>query len=242
MRSTSAPPCSTPSGARSPVLKERARDNSGQCPAKETKLRTETPSASILAAPPRSGRSMTKQAAATSAPICCKSLMAAFRGSPGRDQIVDEDHAFALGDRIVMHLHVVEAILQGIGDGDGRVRELAFLADRHEAGRQLMRHRAAQDEAARLDAGDLVDFRSGPGLDELVDRAAKGFRVAEQRRDVAKQNALLRVIRDRANCVGEKHGPNSFKSVDAQSIAHPPCERHRPSGFADATFEKAKSS
>ena len=33
-----------------------------------------------------------------------------------------------------------------------------------------MRHRAAEDEAARLDAGDLGDARPGPGADELIDR------------------------------------------------------------------------
>ena len=47
----------------------RRLTNGGQCPGKATRLRTGTPSASSFAAPPRSGRSMTKQAASTSAPI-----------------------------------------------------------------------------------------------------------------------------------------------------------------------------
>ena len=74
-----------------------------------------------------------------------------------------------------MHLHVVEPVFERIGDRDGGVRQLALLADRHEARRQLMRDRAAQNEPARLDAGDLVDLPSRPWLHELVDRAAKGF-------------------------------------------------------------------
>ena len=122
------------------------------------------------------------------------------------DQIVDQNHPFSFGDRVLVHLHVVEPVFERIGDRDRVVRQLALLADRHEARRQLMRDRAAQDEPARLDASDLVDLRSGPGLHEFVDGAAKGLGVAEQRRDVAKCNALLRIVGDRADGVGEKHG------------------------------------
>ena len=53
-----------------------------------------------------------------------------------------------------------------------------------------MCHRAAQDEAARLDAGDLGDLHSGPGLHQFVDRAAEGARVAQERGDVAEHDAL----------------------------------------------------
>jgi hypothetical protein len=35
--------------------------------------------------------------------------------------------------------------------------QLALLADRHEARAELMRHRAAEDEAARLQPRHLVD-------------------------------------------------------------------------------------
>ena len=62
-----------------------------------------------------------------------------------------------------------------------------------------MGDRTAEDETARLDAGDLVDLGAGPGIDQLIDRAAEGAGVAEQRRDVAKQDARLRVIRNGAN-------------------------------------------
>ena len=62
-----------------------------------------------------------------------------------------------------------------------------------------MRHRAAQDEAARLDAGDLVDLAAGPGLHQFVDRAAEGARVAQQRGDVAEHDAGLGIVRDGAD-------------------------------------------
>ena len=48
-----------------------------------------------------------------------------------------------------------------------------------------MRDGAAENEAARLDAGDLVDLAAGPGLHQFVDGAAERPRVAEQRGDVA---------------------------------------------------------
>src|ERR1700733_8629133 len=72
-----------------------------------------------------------------------------------------------------------------------------------------MGDRAAQNEPARLDASDLVDLRSRPWLNQFVDRATKGPGVAEQRRDVAKQDALFRVVRDRADGVGKQHGKRS---------------------------------
>ena len=68
-----------------------------------------------------------------------------------------------LRDGILVHLHLVEAVFQRIGDADPLVGQLALLADRHEAGRELMRHRATEDEAARFDAGDLVDLLPAQG-------------------------------------------------------------------------------
>src|SRR5262249_5363024 len=80
-----------------------------------------------------------------------------------------------------------------------------------------MRHRAPKDEATRLDAGDLVDLHAGPRLYELVDRAAEGARVAQQRCNVAKYDARLGIIRDIADrCaqilfkVPRSHQPSSL--------------------------------
>jgi hypothetical protein len=50
-----------------------------------------------------------------------------------------------------------------------------------------VRDRASEDEAARLDARDLVDLRTGPGMHQLVDGAAERTCVRQQRGDVAKQ-------------------------------------------------------
>src|SRR3954465_11022416 len=76
-----------------------------------------------------------------------------FGRAAGGDQIVDQDHLLAGRDRIAGHLHLVEPVFQAIGDPHRVMRQLAFLADRDEAGGQLMGDRAAENEAARLDAG-----------------------------------------------------------------------------------------
>ena len=123
----------------------------------------------------------------------------ALGGAAGGDEIVDQDDALARLDRVGMHFHFIDAVFQRIGDPHRGMRQLAFLADRHEAGGNLMRHRAADDEASRLDAGDLVDLQSRPGLHQFIDRAAERARIGQQRGDVAKQDALLRVIRNGAD-------------------------------------------
>ena len=58
-----------------------------------------------------------------------------------------------------MHLHLVEAVFERIGDRDFHVRELALLAHGDEPGGELMRDGAAQDEAARLDARGTEPLR-----------------------------------------------------------------------------------
>ena len=64
-----------------------------------------------------------------------------------------------------------------------------------------MRHRAAEDETARLDAGDFIDLHAGPGLHQRVHRAAEGACVAEHGGDVAEHDSGLGIVRDRADGV-----------------------------------------
>ena len=78
-----------------PRERHEAGGKQPQCPSKAMRQRTGTPSASIFLAPPRSGRSMTKQAATTSAPSFCRSFTARFRRAAGGDEIIDEDHLLA---------------------------------------------------------------------------------------------------------------------------------------------------
>ena len=77
--------------------------------------------------------------------------------------------------------------------------QLALLADRHEAAAEFVRDGAAEDEAARLDAGDMVDAGVEEGQDQPVDRGAQARRIGDQRGDVAEQDARLRIVGNRAD-------------------------------------------
>lgn len=58
---------------------------------------------------------------------------------------------------------------------------------------------AAEDEAARFDAGHFVDLGASHRLHQLIDSAAKGSRIAEQSGDIAKLNTRLWIVRNGAN-------------------------------------------
>src|SRR5579871_352885 len=126
-------------------------------------------------------------------------LAGGFRRAAGGDEIIDQDDALVFENGVLVHLHLVDAVFEGIADGHALERQLAFLADGDEAGRDLMGDGAAENEPARLDAGNLVDLAARPGLHQLVDGAAEGPRVAQERGDVAKHDARLRIVRDVAD-------------------------------------------
>src|SRR6185503_19219081 len=79
------------------------------------------------------------------------------RSAAGGDQVVDHEHALAAVDRVGVDLDAVGAVLEVVVDADRRVRELAGLAHGDEARLERDRDGAAEDEAARFDAGDLDD-------------------------------------------------------------------------------------
>jgi hypothetical protein len=60
-----------------------------------------------------------------------------------------------------------------------------------------MRHRAAEDEAPRFDARDLVDPPARERMNQFIHRAAERPGVAEQGGDVPKDDTGLRIIRNR---------------------------------------------
>src|SRR5690606_38015371 len=84
--------------------------------------------------------------------------------------------------------------------------QLSLLADGHEARRKLVGQRSAQDEAARLDAGDLVDAEACIGPHKLVDRLPEGGGITQERGDVAEYDPGLGVVMDGANGRGKIDG------------------------------------
>ena len=61
---------------------------------------------------------------------------------------------------------------------------------------QRARKRGAEDEPARLGSDDQVDFLFKQRLRHFIDERFKTVRIADQRRDVAEQNARFREIGD----------------------------------------------
>src|SRR5262245_16021479 len=109
----------------------------------------------------------------------------------GRHQIVDEQHALAGRHRIAVHLDAVGAVLERVVLSDLVPGQLAALSQRREAGAERERYGAAEDQPARLDAGDLVDALRAERRGEPLDRLAEAARVEQQRGDVAEQDAGL---------------------------------------------------
>lgn len=100
-------------------------------------------------------------------------------GSAGRNQIVDEQYFFATTDRITMDLHLVDAVLQGITDSHGIVREFPLFPDGDEASAELTGHGSAENETPCLDTGDGGDIPFLIGRRQRVDRLTKRRRMTE---------------------------------------------------------------
>ena len=110
--------------------------------------------------PPSSGRSMMKVAPTTMPPVRADELGRRLGRAAGGDQVVDDQDALARPDGVLVDLDDVDAVFQRVLLADGLPRQLALLADRDEAAAQPVGDGAAEDEAARLDAGHRVDLPS----------------------------------------------------------------------------------
>ena len=94
------------------------------------------------------------------------------------------------------------AVLEDVLGRDRVVRQLARLARGDEAGAELARQRAAEDEAARLGRDHEVDVaRRAPSSASACDRRVERRRVEQQRRDVLEDDPRLAGSR---GCRGSK--------------------------------------
>src|SRR6266508_3263929 len=107
------------------------------------------------------------------------------RGAAGGEHVVHDQHPLAGGDRVGVELEGGGAVLQRVLLGLDAVRQLAGLADGHEAGAEVVGDRRGEDEAARLDADHLVDGAAAEVDDGLVDDRGEGDLAGEQRRRLA---------------------------------------------------------
>ena len=102
-------------------------------------------------------------------------MIAAKAGAAGGDQIVHDDDGVAFLHRVGVDFDAVLAVFEIVILAQHAIGQLALLADRHEADAELMRHRAAENEPARLDARDLVDLHAlvGPTSSSTAARNAR---------------------------------------------------------------------
>jgi hypothetical protein len=126
-------------------------------------------------------------------------LEGCFHGAAGGEQVVDEQDALAGLDGVEVDFEGVGAVFEVVGDaGDGR-GELARLAHGDEAGVEAVGERGAEDESARLDAEDEVDFAFEIVRGEGVDEHGHADAVFEHGGDVVKEDSRLGKIRDGAH-------------------------------------------
>jgi len=109
-------------------------------------------------------------------------------------------------DRIAVNLDPIGAVFEFVVLTRGFPRQLAGLANRHESDVEFHRDRESKNETTRLHARDLLDSTAGKGLRELCDRAANSVGIEQQRRDVAKLDTGLGVVRNRPNQPFDVHG------------------------------------
>ncbi len=112
------------------------------------------------------------------------------------DQVVDDQDALALADRVLVHLDHVDTVFQRVLLADGLPRQLAFLADRHEAAPEPVGDGPAQDEPARLDADHRIDGLRAEGLRHLCNSRLEALCIAQERGHVPEHDPGLGVIRD----------------------------------------------
>src|SRR5262250_1177816 len=131
----------------------------------------------------------------------------------GREEVIDREHTLAALDPVLVHCERVASVLELVLHLDRLARKLARLAHRHETRLQLMRERAAQDEAARFDPDDHVDALGLVAPGERVDDELERGAVLEKGRDVLEENAFRREVLDVADLpleLGDVHWPLSY--------------------------------
>ena len=87
------------------------------------------------------------------------------------------------------------------------------LADRHEAGGEVARHRRAEDEPARLRPDHYIHLLPAERLRQVLDRQRQAGRVAKQRCDVLEEDARLGIVGHVADQVAELGYPDAIVGV-----------------------------
>lgn len=115
-----------------------------------------------------------------------------------RDNVVDDQDLLAGLDGVLLHLEVILTVLLLVGGRHARARELALLADRHEAGTETEGKRGTEEEATGIEAdhdvglagrGEVKNLELEGTEELLVNRG-----VLEEGQNVDKVDALDREV------------------------------------------------
>jgi len=88
----------------------------------------------------------------------------------------------------------IAAVFELVGDGHCFSGQLFGFADGDESGIEAVGQSRRENEAARFDSGDDIDFVTLVVLAEAVDERVKAARILQQGGEVVKKNAGFGVI------------------------------------------------
>jgi len=159
-----------------------------------------------------SGRAARPLSAASSISTATPAISAPRRESRRKvaarvQQIVDHEHPRAARDGVGMDLDRIRAVFQRIFFGEFLAGQFAGLADGDETRAQRVGDRRAEHVPAGLDSHHILDPGVAIAVGEEVDHGPKAGRIAQQRGDVAEQNAGDGKIRNSADQTLELHAP-----------------------------------
>lgn len=150
-----------------------------------------------------------------------------FSRAAGRNQIIHDQYALILGDRILMHLDDIDAVFERVFLPNRFPRQLAFLADGNEPASEPVRNGAAENEAPRFDTGNRINFGILERLGHGFDRLFQPLRIAKECRDVPEHDAGLGVVWDCTDQAFQALHGISLRSNSGRKIAITSCPRYK---------------
>src|SRR5260370_10142136 len=120
-------------------------------------------------------------------------------GAAGGQHIIDDQHRLTGPDSILVDLQLVGPVLELVVLADRLPRQLAWVAEGHEACPESQRDRAARDEPSGFDRRHHVGWALQPVAADLFDDALEDGFVRQQRGYVLEDDPRLWEIRDVAD-------------------------------------------
>ena len=119
-----------------------------------------------------------------------------FGRATGGEHVVHDQDALSLTKCVLVNLEPVDTVFEGVVFAMRLGWQLPRLANRDEPGIQTIGDGRAENEAAALDADDLVDALRDVRRCQAIDHFTKSLRIVQERRDVVEQNPWLGKIRN----------------------------------------------